>query len=496
MKQSQRVAKNVLASGLATAFGGGLQTVSVLLVARWVTVAEFGIYSFLLAFSFVISRLADMGVSNILIRDLAVEPERLGELLGQTLALGWVIIGSAICLLLVAVPIVPFDRGLIIATALMCVSGLLQFPSNCYSSALRSQEDNEIQAGGIILQKMCVLMFTACALQMRATLPALAAAQAAANVVQWIFYRQVVTRIYVRPRLAIAFPVWKYLLVSAIPLGAAAVIRLLAEQSDILILTWLRDPHSVGLFSGPYRLTAGLRFIPQSIIIALFPLFSKAVVSAEHSKAFHEAYVRGIKSLIVMGAPIAVMYVCSPECLSNGLLGLRYHDAAPALRILGAGILLLFIASPYPYLLTALNLQRVVLTTSLLALVLRVSLDVVLISWLGFIGPCVSMLVSESVLIGSWMFSLWRAGYSLDMPQLIWRPALASIAMGVALASFPSRTVLTLLPSGIAAMIIYFTSLFLLGAFTSEELKLVRESFGFARAWMREFSAGAIQGRT
>jgi len=496
VKQSQRVAKNVLASGLATALGGGLQTISVLLVARCVTVAEFGIYSFLLAFSFVISRVADMGVSNILIRDLAVEPERLGELLGEALALGWVIMSGATGVLLLAVPIVPFDRSLVVSAALMGVAGFLQLPSNCYSAALRSQEDNELQAAGIILQKVCVLVFTVCALRLRPTLPVLAAAQLAANVAQWIFYRQVVIRVYVRPRLAIKPRIWKYLLVSAVPLGAAAVIRLLADQSDILILTWLKDPHSVGLFSGPYRLTAGLRFIPQAIIIALFPLFSRAVVSAGHSQAFHEAYVRGVKSLIVMGVPIAAIYVFSPECLSNGLLGPRYHDAAPALRILGAGILLLFIASPYPYLLTALKLQRIVFTTSLLALVLRVSLDILLISWLGFIGPCVSMLVSESVLIGSWMASLWRAGYSLDLAQLLWRPAVASVGMGVVLSTFPSRTLLTLLPSGMAAVTVYFALLFLFGAFTSEELKLARESFGFARAWVREFSAGAIQGRT
>ena len=67
MKQSQRIAKNVLAGGISTVLGGAFQLAAVLLIARRVSVAEFGIYSFTLAFAFLMSRLGDMGVSNILV---------------------------------------------------------------------------------------------------------------------------------------------------------------------------------------------------------------------------------------------------------------------------------------------------------------------------------------------------------------------------------------------------------------------------------------------
>ncbi len=91
MKQSQLITKNILAGGVGTAIGGLVQLAAVLLVARHLSVAEFGIYSFMAAVSFVAQRLADSGISNILMRDLAVEPARMRELLGGALALAWVI---------------------------------------------------------------------------------------------------------------------------------------------------------------------------------------------------------------------------------------------------------------------------------------------------------------------------------------------------------------------------------------------------------------------
>jgi O-antigen/teichoic acid export membrane protein len=49
MKQSQRIVKNVLAGGVAVGLGGLLQLAAIVLVARSVSVSDFGIESFLLA---------------------------------------------------------------------------------------------------------------------------------------------------------------------------------------------------------------------------------------------------------------------------------------------------------------------------------------------------------------------------------------------------------------------------------------------------------------
>src|ERR1700747_3045041 len=100
MKQSQRIVKNVLAGGVAVGLGGLLQAAAIVLIARSVGVSDFGIYSFILAFAVFFQLLADTGLSNILMRELAKTPEKLAEILGAALALIWVLsIGGALMLM-------------------------------------------------------------------------------------------------------------------------------------------------------------------------------------------------------------------------------------------------------------------------------------------------------------------------------------------------------------------------------------------------------------
>lgn len=495
MKQSERIAKNVLAGGLSTALGGALQLAAILLIAKRLSVAEFGVYSFMMAFAFVMSRVGDMGISNILVRDMAVEPSRLRQLLGETLALAWLVTIVCSLLMVISIPFFPFDRTIVALTVAMGIGGLTQFQCNCYGSALRSQEDNELQAAGFVLHKVCFLTLVVVALRARLGLSALVAAQLVANVLQWLFVRWLVVHRYGKPHFHFDVAAWKYLFVNAVPLGGAAVVRLLAEQADILILTWLTDLKSVGLFSGPYRMTTGLRFVPQAMVIALFPLFARAARMTGSSVEFRQAYERGLKSFVIVGFPIATLYVLAPRCLTIGLLGNRYMASVPAMRLLGIGTLLLFAASPYPYLLTALDHQRTVFMTSAFALVVRVTLDFALTPWFGFLGPCFSMLVSETALVGLWIAKLSRSGYRIDLFELLWRPAVGSVAMGGILYVFQAKSLMALAPLALASAMVYFAVVLILGAFTSEELDLAKDGVGFVRTLLQEWSDGTVQSK-
>src|SRR5262249_12068687 len=91
MKQSQRIVKNILAGALGVGLGGLLQLPAIVFIARSVGVTVFGTYSFILAFSMFFQLLADSGLSNILVRELATKPERMGEILGAAMLLIWVL---------------------------------------------------------------------------------------------------------------------------------------------------------------------------------------------------------------------------------------------------------------------------------------------------------------------------------------------------------------------------------------------------------------------
>src|SRR4029077_15205923 len=119
MKQSQRIVKNVLAGGLSVGIGGLIQLAAVALIAHTVSVSEFGTYSFILAFAMFFQLLADSGLTNILVRELATKPERMGEILGAALLLIWALTFAVGALLLAVIPFLHFPFEVKVLIALM-----------------------------------------------------------------------------------------------------------------------------------------------------------------------------------------------------------------------------------------------------------------------------------------------------------------------------------------------------------------------------------------
>lgn len=481
MKQSQLIAKNVLAGALSIGVGGVLQLAIVVVAARRLSVADFGIFSFITVFAFVVQRLADGGLSTILMRDLAIAPERIGEILGATLSLAWGVVAVALVTSGAALGLahsLGLDRGVVALIVAMGLGGLGDFIGGCWGAVLRAREDQEIQAAGFALHKIITLALIFPALAMGWGLSGIVAAHLVGTLAQWWLYRWVVRRRYARPRLKLDFALWKYLLRESLPVGAAAIARLLGDQADLVILAALAGSESVGMFSGPYRMAAGLRFLPQAMMIALVPLYARAATEPA-KQAFQEAYERGVRAFLLMAFPAATLFLLSSETLTVGLLGEQYRAAVPAMRLLGAGVWLIFVGTPFPYLLTALNRQRFLLLSALSALILRVGLDYALTRRYGFLGPCGGLIISEALLVAVWTGFLWTEGFTVPVVAILWRPVVGSLIAGTLLYMVQPNSLLSLAAVSALCGAIYLAAVVKLGAVSSVELDLVREGMEF-----------------
>jgi len=309
-----------------------------------------------------------------------------------------------------------------------------------------------------------------------------------ANLGQWWFYRWIVIKRYARPRLRLNPPLWNYILSNAVPLGAAAAVRLFGEQADITILTWLDDLRRAGLFSGPFKLAGGLRFVPQAMVIALFPAYSRAADGSGSKQVFHRIYELGVRAFVLIGFPAAIVFLLEPKILIDGLLSARYAAAVPAMRLLGIAVWLFFVGSPFPFLLTALNEQRFLFVSSALATALRVILDLALTPSFSFVGPCLSIIVTETLLLGMWIARLERVGFALPLAEILWRPCLAGAVMGAMLYFAHAHSLFSLVPVALVAAAVYTALIIKLGAISDAEVELVREGLNFVRPFVNQWS--------
>src|SRR5580704_4195542 len=139
------------------------------------------------------------------------------------------------------IPFLHFSHEVKLLTAIMGVNCLSNFPCGCWGAVLRSQEDNELHAAGFLLHKILFLTLIFVSLRAGMGLTGIVLAHLIPNLIQWWFYRWIVLNYYVRPRMDWNPRLWKYLFTTSLPVGGATMVRMLAQQIDVIILAWLAD---------------------------------------------------------------------------------------------------------------------------------------------------------------------------------------------------------------------------------------------------------------
>jgi O-antigen/teichoic acid export membrane protein len=295
-----------------------------------------------------------------------------------------------------------------------------------------------------------------------------------------------VARFYARIPLYFNVPLWKTLIASSLPLGAGAMLRNLALQLDVLVLSWLSNLTTVGLFSGPYRISMAFRIIPQTLALPLFPLFSR---TAHFSPTrFTKLYRLSVKFFLLISIPMAAFFVAWSGPILSMSLGRKYLPAIPAMQLLGIGLIPFFISTLFSYLFAALDQQRRFFVSTCVGSILRLVFLFVLIPIFGLVGPALAFVCAETAVVCIWARQLARLGYPARLFHIGWRPIVAGGCMCTVLFFAHSSNLLIRGGTGALALIAYVLALFALRTFSSEELHHVREGIGFISPFIESWT--------
>ena len=486
MKQSQRIVKNAVFGILASLIAGLVYLATVMIIAHKVSVVEFGKYSFVLAFAIFFQLVADAGLPRMMIREIAKNPEGFAPLVGAAVSLIWLASGVICLLVALIVPFLHFGMDVKVSALVMSFATLATFHAAGYSAVLRAFEDNELNYLGYVLHKILLLGLILLAIRFQTGLVGFVSAHLVSNLLLWYFYHIVVSHLYSRITLRIDVPLWKSLIVAALPMGGGVMLRQLALQLDILILTWMTNLTTVGLFSGPYRISMALRVIPQTLSLPLYPLYSRtAHLSPER---FREAYQWSMKFFALISIPFAAFFVAWSKPILRLALGDKFLPALPAMQLLGLGLVPFFLSTLFQYLFAALDQQRRFLISTCVGSALRILLLIILIPTFGFVGPAIAFVCAETVIVGIWMFQLTRLGFPANLGNVIWRPLAAGLAMAFILLAVQESPLLWQLCVGALSLLLYGVILIALKTFSIEEIRHAREGIAFVSPFIESWA--------
>ena len=269
------------------------------------------------------------------------------------------------------------------------------------------------------------------------------------------------------------------LLREAFPLMLNSLLLGVFFKFDALILRGYGNDAVVGAYDAAYKWIGMTQIIPPYFVAALFPVLARH--AATDRPALLRTYRQAATLLQLLAWPLTVgVMVLSPQLILL-LGGTAYLPAAAvALSILIWYLPLSYFNGVTQYVLIALRQQHALTVAFGLATWANVTLNLVLISRApatGYVFAAIVTVITEVVLLLPFLRILRREGALLNLLALMWRPALAALAMGAAMLAVYNLGPQGLLATALAAPV-YLAALWVLGAFGTEERALLRRVLG------------------
>lgn len=474
---AKRVMQNSILRVGGYSIGAGLHFAIIVIIARYLGAEGFGHFAFILAFTGIFQLIVDMGIRNILIRNIAVDKAHAAEKLSVARTLFWMLSLVSMGLIVLIANLLPITNEVRLSSYIAGLAVITTFHALGYSAVLRAFEKMDLDILGFVLHKVVFVGLAWAVSKTDFGLQGVFGAMLIANGFLYLYYRIIVGARYGRARLSLDLNAGWLLLKESFPLGIAEVLRRVTRHIDKLLLTALVTPVAVGLFSAAYKFLEAIGLFTNNLTISLFPIFSR--LAEDSTERLFKAYEQSLKFLYIMGIPVAVILFVFAERIMLLFFGEGYREAAVVLRILAPAVVMILLTSIYGYLFTALRFQRKYIVCAAIALAVNTLLDIMLIPFYGYTGAAIGTLMAEISLFVSGAIMLRQIGARFVGIELLWRPLIAGICMGLVCYLFKDGIVAYLLLGAIGGLAVYAAVLLILQTFDKQELVLLRDAMRF-----------------
>jgi O-antigen/teichoic acid export membrane protein len=444
--------------------------VMVIVLARHLGDAAYGRYTTLIAYSALVSVLADLGLSPLYTREAARSPDRIPEFLA-TLLSGKVALAVAAALVM-AIALATANLGG------LAVPGVALLLLTSYASLLRNtfyaRGRVEFEAVAILAEIAIQSGLILAGARTGAGVAFFVWAYAASYGFTCVYSLAVITAFGLgRPRVGFDLALLRRWLRLALPFAVGAFLTNLYFRADVPILQHFRPFQEVGWYQFAYKPFEALQFVPLAVQATVYPLL--AVYYRDSRERLGLTYARFFKILVVLGWPLTVgTFVLA---FPVGRLFKLFPQSIPSLRILALAIVFLFANSAFTAMLYAIDRQDLFARTTGIAVVVNVALNLLLIPFFGYLAASAVTVVTEAAFSAAGWWYVARVE-RLAWLRVSWRTLLAGLLMGAAVFPLSNRAIYLSVPVGAA---VYGGALWALRAVRREEVDMVLRGFRLRR---------------
>jgi len=473
--ETQRRIFSSISSGIiGTVIVSALGAVSIRAMTTRLGAAGFGIFVLVQSYVMVIQTFTDLGLSQVLQRDIARGDHDEKSLLSHAM-------GLRVTLSVLAVPIavglgflIYADRSttLKIGLVVMLCSIPFSVSSEVTAAHFSAQTRNTVLAVINVIQQVVFVGLVILAVSLHKSvvfcLGAALVGMIVASLITTGLARREVSFVPSFDR-----GVWWSMLRTSSPIGLAYVVGLLYFKADTIILSFLSTSKQIGYYGIAYSIVSVFLAVP----IILTRTFLPSMVRASGETI--EGSIQSTLTYFSIGGTFSAagIMICGPTVVKI-VAGSHFGASNAPLRILGLGLIFICISTALSSVCIARGSGNKIFVMSVVSLVLNVALNIVAIPTFGIKGAAIATLICEVVSLSLFIRLVRReVGVRIRLMHSLARPFAAGFFTCVALAPIYLRSPLNvgyglaLIP---ATCVLYVVSLTLLRGLPRELVTSIR----------------------
>ncbi|MBI5680709.1 MAG: flippase [Methanobacterium sp.] len=473
MTKIRKIAKNTTLLLVSQIVSYALGFLYVMYSAHYLGAEGFGILSFALGFAGILGIVADFGLSQLTVREVARDKSLSNKFLGNALTIKVLLAISILLFTTMMIIFKNYSPEITYVLYFIVLYNILIAYSQIFYATFQAYEKMEYQAIGTVLMATIILIGTLIAIYSKWDVVGFASVYLIASLLTFIYTFIICIWKFFLPKIEFDIGFLKPTLKEAWPFGITGILVMLYTYIDTVMLSFMQGNEVVGWYNAAYRLIMVLLFIPVAINIAVYPVMSQFYVSSRDSLKL--IYEKIFKFMLILGLPIGVGTTILAEKIILLIFGTGYTQSIIALQILIWTIVLTFASAAFLRLFESINKQLIITKISVITVLINIILNLILIPKFSYVGSSFATVITELILMTTLFAVSYKIGYGIplkkflkDMTKII----AASIFMGIFLWHFESFNWIIAM---ISAVILYFGVLYVFKILDEEDMLLIKQ---------------------
>lgn len=363
-----------------------------ILVARYLKPEQYGLYNYSLAIIIILSGFADLGLNQIVVRELVKEPHNEEEIVSTTfflkLASGFLCVGLAFVIALMS----GGDNTTLSLTLILSIR-LFFKPTEAIDFAFQSKILSKYATWSRNIACLVAAFAIAAAVFTKQSILAISLLSnlefGVSSILIFGFYMSAGQRIKFS---AFSQRRVRLLLQDSWPLILSGVAIVIYMRIDQIMIKWISGDVELGIYSAAVRLTEALYLIPTAIVGSILPKITQSY--NENKKSFYND-IQGLYttiSIISYTSIITVFIFASP--IVSAVFGSDYTNSVAVLRVLVWAVVFVNLGIVQQSFMVVMNWTSIYMKIVFLASLMNIALNYLLIPRYGAVGATVSTVIS------------------------------------------------------------------------------------------------------